>query len=169
MCIPHQCWGETDKGKEKEEKEKEAGCQWNQSGGCKGRGRRGSGNVPTDDHQKGDGAYLYATVDLAAAKERLETLEADWLVYVTDQGQSLHFQQIFEAVQRAGWGAAAVVVVLRMLPLKPPPRSSTTWGLASSVRPDLREKVSSARVMETRSDWGHCWTKPALAPREHCG
>ena len=55
--------------------------------------------------QKGDGAYLYATVDLAAAKERLETLGADWLVYVTDEGQNLHFQQIFEAVERAGWGS----------------------------------------------------------------
>ena len=64
-------------------------------------------NHPPMIIKKSDGAFLYATVDLAAAKERLEVLGADWLVYVTDEGQSLHFQQVFEAIERAGWGRNA--------------------------------------------------------------
>lgn len=51
--------------------------------------------------QKSNGGYLYATTDLAAIRYRSHTDKADRIVYVTDVGQSLHFQQIF-AVARKG-------------------------------------------------------------------
>jgi arginyl-tRNA synthetase len=53
--------------------------------------------------QKSDGAYLYATTDLAALKYRVETLNADRIIYVTDARQSLHFQMVFKVAQMAGW------------------------------------------------------------------
>lgn len=54
--------------------------------------------------QKSDGAYLYATTDLAAAEYRLKTFQPDRLIYVTDARQKLHFSMLFEAIKKIGWG-----------------------------------------------------------------
>jgi arginyl-tRNA synthetase len=53
--------------------------------------------------QKSDGAYLYATTDLAAIRYRINELEADRIVYVTDARQVLHFQMLFKVAEMAGW------------------------------------------------------------------
>jgi len=53
--------------------------------------------------QKSDGAYLYATTDLAAIRYRVEKLNADRIIYVTDARQNLHFQMVFKVVEMAGW------------------------------------------------------------------
>ena len=53
--------------------------------------------------RKSDGAYLYATTDLAAVRYRLDELQARRLIYVTDARQSQHFAMLFAAVRRAGW------------------------------------------------------------------
>ena len=45
--------------------------------------------------QKTDGAFLYATTDLAAMKYRISKLGADRIVYVTDARQMLHFKMLF--------------------------------------------------------------------------
>ena len=52
--------------------------------------------------QKSDGAFLYATTDLATIKYRVETFQPDRIVYVTDSRQQLHFRQLFTAARR--WG-----------------------------------------------------------------
>jgi len=54
--------------------------------------------------QKSDGAYLYATTDLAAIRYRVNELKADRIVYVTDARQKLHFEMLFAVAQMAGWG-----------------------------------------------------------------
>lgn len=53
--------------------------------------------------QKSDGAYLYATTDLAAIRYRVGQLKADRIIYVTDARQSLHFQMVFAVARMAGW------------------------------------------------------------------
>ena len=53
--------------------------------------------------QKSDGAYLYATTDLAALKYRVEELKADRIIYVTDARQKLHFEMLFKVAEMAGW------------------------------------------------------------------
>lgn len=53
--------------------------------------------------QKADGGYLYATTDLAAIRYRAGTLKADRLLYLVDQRQALHFQQVFEVAKLAGF------------------------------------------------------------------
>lgn len=53
--------------------------------------------------QKSDGAYLYATMDLAALKYRVEQLKADKIIYVTDARQQLHFEMVFAVARMAGW------------------------------------------------------------------
>lgn len=52
---------------------------------------------------KSDGGFTYDTSDLAALWYRLNEEGADWIIYVVDSGQSLHFQVVFAAAQLAGW------------------------------------------------------------------
>lgn len=56
---------------------------------------------------KKDGGYNYASTDLAALWYRLNEEKADHIVYVTDVGQSLHFEMFFNAARQAGWLPAA--------------------------------------------------------------
>ena len=53
--------------------------------------------------QKKDGGFGYDATDLMALKYRIDSLKADWVIYVVDSGQSLHFQQVFAAARQAGW------------------------------------------------------------------
>lgn len=50
--------------------------------------------------KKNDGATLYATRDLAAAEYRFATYDFFRSLYVVDRGQSLHFKQLFETLDR---------------------------------------------------------------------
>ncbi|KAL4001997.1 arginine--tRNA ligase [Acanthocheilonema viteae] len=52
---------------------------------------------------KSDGGFTYDTSDLAALKYRLFVDKADWIIYVVDAGQSLHFELIYAAGQKLGW------------------------------------------------------------------
>jgi arginyl-tRNA synthetase len=53
--------------------------------------------------QKSDGGYNYDTTDMAAIRHRIEVEKADRIIYVTDAGQSLHFQMVFKAAEKAGY------------------------------------------------------------------
>jgi arginyl-tRNA synthetase len=60
--------------------------------------------------QKSDGAFLYATTDLAALRYRVTGIEhngtiykADRIIYVTDARQKLHFEMLFAVAKMAGW------------------------------------------------------------------
>jgi len=53
--------------------------------------------------QKSDGAYLYATTDLAALRYRVDELKADAIIYVTDARQRLHFEMLFAVAKMANW------------------------------------------------------------------
>lgn len=50
--------------------------------------------------QKTDGAFTYATTDLATIQYRVETLKADEILYVVDQRQAEHFRLLFETASR---------------------------------------------------------------------
>jgi arginyl-tRNA synthetase len=50
--------------------------------------------------RKSDGASNYATTDLATLAFRLEQWHPDEIVYVTDDRQQLHFQQVFAAFRK---------------------------------------------------------------------
>lgn len=56
--------------------------------------------------QKQDGAFLYATTDLATVKYRMEQWQPDAILYVVDKRQSLHFEQLFETLRL--WGVTDV-------------------------------------------------------------
>ncbi len=60
------------------------------------------GNTAPFIVQKTDGAFTYATTDLATIQYRRETLKADEMLYVVDKRQSEHFTQLFATA--ALWG-----------------------------------------------------------------
>jgi arginyl-tRNA synthetase len=51
---------------------------------------------------KSDGSVLYGTTDLATILDRKRALAPDRILYVVDQRQALHFEQVFRAAERAG-------------------------------------------------------------------
>ena len=53
--------------------------------------------------QKSDGGYNYETTDMAAIIHRVQEEKADRVLYVVDAGQSLHFQMILKAAEKAGY------------------------------------------------------------------
>jgi len=60
--------------------------------------------------RKADGAFLYATTDLATIQWRMEHWRPDRILYVVDHRQSQHFEQVFAAARR--WLPAAAGVDL---------------------------------------------------------
>ncbi|MFO0919509.1 MAG: arginine--tRNA ligase [Planctomycetaceae bacterium] len=53
--------------------------------------------------RKKDGAFTYATSDLATIQYRLEKLQADAMLYVVDARQSEHFQLLFATAKAIGF------------------------------------------------------------------
>jgi len=49
------------------------------------------------------GAVLYHTTDLATLIDRKAVNDPDHIIYVVDQRQALHFEQVFRAAVKAGW------------------------------------------------------------------
>lgn len=58
--------------------------------------------IPPVILQKSDGAYLYATTDLATIYSRMERFNPDEIWYTTDLRQELHFNQVFRAAKKSG-------------------------------------------------------------------
>ena len=52
--------------------------------------------------QKKDGAFLYSTTDIATVLYRRDELQADRALYVVDNRQALHFQQLFAVMGLLG-------------------------------------------------------------------
>ncbi|MDP6380227.1 MAG: arginine--tRNA ligase, partial [Phycisphaerae bacterium] len=53
--------------------------------------------------QKTDGAFLYATTDLATVKYRHDQWSPTRIIYVTDSRQRLHFEQLFATARKWGY------------------------------------------------------------------
>jgi len=68
--------------------------------------------IDTEDEKKetppvmllaSSGAVLYHTTDLATLIDRKTDIDPDLILYVVDQRQALHFEQVFRAAVKAGW------------------------------------------------------------------
>lgn len=53
--------------------------------------------------RKSDGAYNYATTDIATVRSRVTEFAPDRVVYVTDERQQLHFRQFFAVCAKLGY------------------------------------------------------------------
>lgn len=59
------------------------------------------GGIPLTIVKTG-GGFTYDTSDMATIKQRIHEEKADWIIYVTDIGQSTHFKAIYSCAKRAG-------------------------------------------------------------------
>ncbi len=53
--------------------------------------------------QKSNGAYLYESSDLGTIWQRMEDFNPDYILYVTDARQSMHFEQVFRVCELSGF------------------------------------------------------------------
>lgn len=58
---------------------------------------------------KSDGAVLYGTTDLATIIDRVRNYAPDLVLYVVDQRQHMHFEQVFRAARKAGLNGKAAL------------------------------------------------------------
>jgi arginyl-tRNA synthetase len=58
---------------------------------------------------KSDGAVTYATTDLATILDRVQSEDPDLILYVVDQRQHGHFEQVFRAWRKARWNGKAAL------------------------------------------------------------
>lgn len=105
--------------------------------------------------QKSDGAFLYATTDLAALRFRINELKADKIIFVTDARQTLHFQMLFAVAKMAGWTDSRVklehVTFGTMLGEDGKPFKTRTGGTVK-LKELLEEAVGCARsVVEEKN------------------
>ena len=123
--------------------------------------------------RKQDGAFLYATTDLATIRYRMETWRPDAILYVVDHRQSLHFQQLFAAAKLWGYDKVELqhvsfgtVLGEDGRPFKT--RSGDTVGLESLLDEAVRraaEIVVGQRRRQTRRP-GNFAPKPRRNSRE---
>ncbi|HEY2157571.1 MAG TPA: arginine--tRNA ligase, partial [Isosphaeraceae bacterium] len=110
--------------------------------------------------RKRDGAYNYATTDLATIKYRKETWKPDLFLYVVDHRQGDHFKALFDVAKRCGYDdvrmehvAFGTILGMDKRPFKT--RDGDVVGLESL----LDEAVSEARKVVDENS-------PDLAPEE---
>jgi len=59
--------------------------------------------------QKSDGGATYATTDLATILDRVQTYDPDAILYVVDERQHTHFEQVFRVAMQAGLNGGAAL------------------------------------------------------------
>jgi arginyl-tRNA synthetase len=120
--------------------------------------------------RKRDGAFLYATSDLATIKHRVDQFQPGLILYVVGQPQSLHFQQLFEVARRWGYTAVEFVHVGFGTILGSDGRPfRTRAGGTVGLEPLLDEAVERAgrAYSESRQDRvGKGMEVPELSPKE---
>ncbi|HDZ24687.1 MAG TPA: arginine--tRNA ligase [Desulfobacteraceae bacterium] len=96
--------------------------------------------------RKKDGAFLYATSELACIAFRKENYTIDRVLYVTDARQETHFKQIFAIADRLGWDLGLVHIPFGLMGLKDG-HFSTRKGNVIKLRELIEEAVSRARAV----------------------
>jgi arginyl-tRNA synthetase len=96
--------------------------------------------------RKSDGAFNYATTDLATIRYRKQTWDPDQALYVVDHRQSNHFQPLFDVARRWGYDTMELVHVAFGTVLGPDRRPfKTREGDVVGLESLLDEAVARAR------------------------
>lgn len=66
-------------------------------------------DIPPLILQASNGSYLYATSDLATIYQRMKDFDPDYILYVVDDRQSLHFEQVFRSCEKSGLTKNAIL------------------------------------------------------------
>jgi len=65
----------------------------------------GTSKLPPAIVRKSDGAFNYLATDIATVMSRMEEFKPEKIIYVTDERQQLHFNQLFAVCRRLGINA----------------------------------------------------------------
>ncbi len=103
--------------------------------------------------RKRDGAFNYATTDIATVLSRVEEFAPDRIIYVTDERQQLHFRQVFAVCRRLGVRTPLVHVWFGLMRL-PDGTCSTRDGNVIRLETllDEAERRALAVVQKTSPD-----------------
>ncbi|MEN1679740.1 MAG: arginine--tRNA ligase [Planctomycetota bacterium] len=102
--------------------------------------------------RKRDGAFLYATTDLATIQYRMREWRPDAIVYVVDHRQSMHFEQLFATARAWGFRDVELVhVAFGTVMGKDKRPYKTRSGDAVGLMGLLDEAVSRARAIADHS------------------
>ncbi len=69
-------------------------------------------NYPPLIFEKSNGAYLYESSELGTIYQRMEDFNPDYILYVTDQRQAMHFEQVFRVCELSGMSKQAKLIHL---------------------------------------------------------
>ena len=59
--------------------------------------------------EKSNGAYLYESSELGTIYQRIEDFNPDYILYVTDARQAMHFEQVFRVCELSGMNKDAIL------------------------------------------------------------
>jgi len=104
---------------------------------------------------KSDGATTYLTRDLATVKYRLKKWKPDLIIYEVGADQTLHFKQLFRAVELLGWAKRGMFfhVAHGLIRLKEG-KFSTRKGLTVHLKDVLEEAIERAGEIIEKSETG---------------
>ncbi|MDX1944240.1 MAG: arginine--tRNA ligase, partial [Pirellulaceae bacterium] len=103
--------------------------------------------------QKKDGAFLYATTDLATIQYRLETWRPSTILYVVDHRQGEHFDKLFAVARRWGFDKVELVHVKFGTVMGADGKPyKTREGVAAGLESLLDEAVSRAAMVVAEND-----------------
>jgi arginyl-tRNA synthetase len=121
--------------------------------------------------RKQDGAFLYATTDLATIQYRLEQYKPDAILYVVDHRQSLHFEQLFAAARKL-WGIESVElqhIKFGTVLGKDGKPYKTREGTAEGLDSLLDEAINRSEKLVTELDTAKETPQFTPAERQHIG
>jgi arginyl-tRNA synthetase len=114
--------------------------------------------------RKKDGAFNYATTDLATVDHRLKEWKADEMLYVVDARQASHFKQLFDITERRGLDVKMEHIAFGTINGKDGTPLKTREGDLPQLEDILSDAVAAAaKVLEEKSGHLPAEEKAALA------
>jgi arginyl-tRNA synthetase len=102
---------------------------------------------------KSDGTTTYFARDLAAIRYRLNTFDPDIFVYEVGSEQTLHFRQVFKAVELLGWKMERTFVhIPHGLVLVDGKKMSTREGTNVGIQEVLDQAIIKAKALGKDAD-----------------
>src|SRR3989344_6018295 len=97
--------------------------------------------------RKSDGATLYLTRDIANLEYRIKKYKPDTILYVVDNGQSLHFEQLFAIAEKIGLKTNAQHVKFGLVLGEDMKKLSTRAGRHISLKDVIDESIKRGRAV----------------------
>lgn len=102
-------------------------------------------NLPPALIRKSDGATLYLTRDIASLEHRLEEYKPESILYVVDNSQTLHFQQLFAIAKILGLKGEFKHIKFGLLLGKDLKKLSSRAGTGVELKGVIDEAINRAR------------------------